>query len=323
LGSALVFLAFFKPSFPSVLLVAVLFAFFNSPLIPLMDALVLEWLGDSRERYGPLRAWGSWGFVAMMLVFGLTLKREGSAQGLLPALVSFVLLRWLLFVVAWRLPPNGGHRLSGDGDWRALKSLFADRQWQAFLGISLLSTISNGAFYAFFPLYLNRAGIGDNWQGYFWVIAVLAEIAFMAKFASPLIQRLGLKGVMLLGIAGRMVRYGAYAFPLPFPVLLMLQLLHALTFGAAHTASVTWVSLFAPPSARALMQTLYASILMGIGNAIGAQLGGWVSEHWGLRMMFGLAGMLNAIAFVLGWCWLREPVDGKVVVPISTQRGEV
>jgi hypothetical protein len=40
-----------------VLLVAVLFAFFNSPLIPLMDALVLEWLGDSRERYGPLRAW--------------------------------------------------------------------------------------------------------------------------------------------------------------------------------------------------------------------------------------------------------------------------
>ena len=193
----------------------------------------------------------------------------------------------------------------------------------SLLGISLLSTISNGAFYAFFPLYLNRAGIGDNWQGYFWVIAVLAEIAFMAKFASPLIQRLGLKGVMLLGIAGRMVRYGAYAFPLPFPVLLMLQLLHALTFGAAHTASVTWVSLFAPPSARALMQTLYASILMGIGNAIGAQLGGWVSEHWGLRMMFGLAGMLNAIAFVLGWCWLREPVDGKVVVPISTQRGEV
>jgi predicted MFS family arabinose efflux permease len=71
------------------------------------------------------------------------------------------------------------------------------------------------------------------------------------------------------------------------------------------------------------MQTLYASILMGIGNAIGAQLGGWVSEHWGLQMMFGLAGMLNAIAFVLGWCWLREPVDGKVVVPISTQRGEV
>jgi PPP family 3-phenylpropionic acid transporter len=125
LGSAIVFLAFFKPSFPSVLLVAVLFAFFNSPLIPLMDALVLEWLDDSRERYGPLRAWGSWGFVAMMLIFGLTLKREGSAQGLLPALVSFVLLRWLLFAVAWRLPPNGGHRFSGDGDWRALKSLFA------------------------------------------------------------------------------------------------------------------------------------------------------------------------------------------------------
>ncbi|MFA0750691.1 MAG: hypothetical protein SLRJCFUN_001094 [Candidatus Fervidibacter sp.] len=321
LGSALVFLAFFKPSFPSVLLVAVLFAFFNSPLIPLMDALVLEWLGDARERYGSLRAWGSWGFVVMMLVFGLTLKGNGKAQGLLPPLASFVLLRWLLFVVARRLPPNGGHRLSGDGDWHALKSLFVDRQWQTFLGISLLSTISNGAFYAFFPLYLNRAGLGDNWQGYFWVIAVLAEIAFMAKLAAPLTQRLGLKGVMLLGILGRMVRYGAYAFPLPFSVLLALQLLHALTFGAAHTASVTWVSLFAPPSARALMQTLYASILMGIGNAIGAQLGGWVSEHWGLRVMFGLAGALNAIAFGLGWCWLREPI-GNIATPVLAKRRE-
>ena len=49
-----------------------------------------------------------------------------------------------------------------------------------------------GAFYAFFPLYLNRVGLGDYWQGYFWVIAVLAEIAFMAKLAGPLTQRLGL-----------------------------------------------------------------------------------------------------------------------------------
>ena len=87
-------------------------------------------------------------------------------------------------MVAWRVPPNGGHRLSGDGDWHALKSLFADRQWHTFLGSAVLSTISNGAVYAFFPRYLNRVGLGDNWQCYFWVIAVLAEIAFMAKLAA-------------------------------------------------------------------------------------------------------------------------------------------
>ncbi len=195
-----------------------------------------------------------------------------------------------------------------NGDWRAVRALFADREWQVFLVVSFLSMMSTSVFYAFFPLYLNRAGVSDNWQGYFWVVAVLAEVAFMAWLAEPLTKRIGLKGVLLLGIAGRMVRFGAYALPLTFPSLLMLQLFHALTFAAVHTASVTWVSIKAPERARALTQTLYASVLMGIGSAVGAQLGGSIADHWGLRMLFGLAGLMNGIVLLIGWHFLKEPL---------------
>jgi PPP family 3-phenylpropionic acid transporter len=149
--------------------------------------------------------------------------------------------------------------------------------------------------------------VSDNWQGYFWVIAVLAEVAFMTWLTEPLIKQIGLKGVFLLGIAGRAFRFAAYAFPLSFPTLLALQTLHSLTFAAVHTASVTWVSVKAPERARALTQTLYASVLMGIGSAIGAQIGGIIAEHFGLRFLFGLAGAINGLAFLLGLLWLKEP----------------
>jgi MFS family permease len=63
----------------------------------------------------------------------------------------------------------------------------------------------------------------------------------------------------------------------------------------------------APERARALTQTLYASVLMGIGSAIGAQIGGIIAEHFGLRFLFGLAGATNGLAFLLGLLWLKEP----------------
>ncbi len=317
-GAAIVFLAYFVVPFPLILLVAALFALFNSPLIPLLDALVLERLGSEKERYGRLRAWGSWAFIAMMLLFGLTLKRGGTAGTLVPALLLFVLLRLVFAGAALLLPRNGGGRPMDDSDWQSVRTLFSDQEWQAFLAVSFLSMVSTSVFYAFFPLYLNRAGVSDNWQGYFWVIAVLAEVAFMTWLSEPLTKRIGLKGVFLLGIAGRAIRFGAYAFPLSFPFLVALQLFHALTFAAVHTASVTWVSVKALPNARALTQTLYASVLVGLGSALGAQIGGYIADHWGLPRLFGLAGLTNALALALGWWWLREPVVEKA----SLARGE-
>ncbi len=307
-AAALVFLGYFFVGFPALLILAAVFAFFHSPLIPLLDALVLEQLGSSKERYGRLRAWGSWAFIVMMFAFGVGLKKQGTVESLLPALLTFPILRLLFAANAFALPRNGGGKPMDNSDWRAVRVLFADREWQIFLAVSFLSMVSASVFYAFFPLYLNRAGVSDNWQGYFWVIAVLAEVAFMAWLAEPLTKRIGLKGMLLLGIAGRMVRFGAYAFPLTFSSLLVLQVFHALTFAAVHTASVTWVSVKAPERARALTQTLYASVLMGVGSAVGAQVGGFIAEHCGLRMLFGLAGLMNGIALFIGWKFLKEPL---------------
>lgn len=317
LASALLFIGYFGASFPTVLFVATFFALFNSPLIPLLDAFVLERLGDAKERYGRLRAFGSWGFIGMMTLFGLVLKRHGDSASLFPAFFSFIALRILMAGIALKLPRNGGCKLTHDDNGQTLRQLFADRQWLSFLSIMMVSMVTYSTFYAFFPLYLNRVGVSDNWQAYFWVIAVLAEVAFMSWVAEPLIKRIGLKGVLLLGFAGRALRLGLYALPLLFPVLLMCQLFHALSFAAFHTASVTWISSSAPPQARALTQALYSGVMVGISMAVGAQFGGIVSQHFGLHFLFGIAGAINAIAFLAGWLWLKEPFPSPVKAKVE------
>jgi PPP family 3-phenylpropionic acid transporter len=52
-------------SFGGLVLVALAYAFFMAPIIPLVDNSVLELLGDRSERYGRIRLWGAigWGIA--------------------------------------------------------------------------------------------------------------------------------------------------------------------------------------------------------------------------------------------------------------------
>ncbi|MCS7225107.1 MAG: MFS transporter, partial [Armatimonadetes bacterium] len=309
IGSALCLIGLLKAPYPFILVAAVAFSFFNSPLIAILDAFTLERLGNDKRDYGPLRAWGSAGFIALMLWFGLTLKGQSSPSSLVPALATFVALRIAMGVLCVSFPTNGKPRPEarvGRGD---LTDWLTDRDWQVFLLISFLSMATNAAFFAFFPLYLSRAGVSDNWQGYFWVIAVVAETAFMAWVSGPLMTRMGLKGLLLLSVLGRAIRFALYTLSLPFGILALCQVLHSLTFGAAHTASVAWVSLRSRPESRAFSQSLFSGVLAGAAMAVGAQWGGWMIEQFGMNHLFAVASAVNLVTLFVGWRWLKEPLD--------------
>ncbi len=314
-GSALSLLLMLEASFPLILLSAIAFSLFNSPLIAILDAFTLERLGADRQAYGPLRAWGSAGFIAMMFWFGLTLNGDRNPASLLPALSSFIFLRLMLGLLCSLMPTDGKAAAGERFQWNHLREWFSDRQWAVFLIISFLSMATNAAFFAFFPLYLSHAGVSDNWQGYFWVVAVVAETAFMAWLSGPLMIRIGLKGLLLLGMAGRAVRFACYISVPPFWILALCQLFHSLTFGAAYTASVAWVGLRSHPRARALSQGLFSGVLSGAAMALGSQWGGWMIEKFGMPSVFFAASAINAVCFVAGWRWLAEPMarltDGR------------
>ncbi len=66
-------------SLRAVLAVVALTAFFTSGILPLVEAMTLGALGARIERYGPVRVWGSVGFIVSVLAVGSAPPSLGAA----------------------------------------------------------------------------------------------------------------------------------------------------------------------------------------------------------------------------------------------------
>ena len=101
---------------------------------------------------------------------------------------------------------------------------------------------------------------------------MLAEVILFAAG-----QRVGLKvggaGLLLLASAGGLLRWGLTGLVEDFPSLVVLNLLHAATFGCAHLGAMRLLSEGVDPDASATAQSLYtaanASLLALATLAIG------------------------------------------------------
>ena len=91
------------------LLFATLFAmtFFWSAALPLMEATTLSHLGEETSRYGPVRVWGSVGFIVAVIGAGYILDR--SSLSVVPVLVLAMMLGMLACTYAVPEVGRGAH----------------------------------------------------------------------------------------------------------------------------------------------------------------------------------------------------------------------
>ena len=76
---------------------------------------------------------------------------------------------------------------------------------------------------------------------------------------------------------------------------LLIQLLHGPTFSLMWIAGVAYADRIAPPGLEATAQGLFSGVMLGIGAAAGAFLGGVLYEHVGLVVLFRLASLLSLV----------------------------
>jgi PPP family 3-phenylpropionic acid transporter len=93
--------------------------------------------------------------------------------------------------------------------------------------------------------------------------------------------------------------------------MVFVQLLHGLTFGAYHAASIAAVNLWFPGKAQGRGQALYSSLSFGAGGLLGALISGATWDDWGAGWTFTLASCFALLGFLLVWRWVLEdaPVD--------------
>ena len=264
-------------------------ALLSAGAVPIVEAITLGSLAGQMGRYGPIRVWGSVGFI--LATFGGGAWLDYWPATTLPHVL--VALSLVALVVALALPA-APQRMSAGGDAPRISAGVG-----ALLAAGFCMSAAHGTLYTFFTLYLERAGHSGMVIGGLWTLGVLAEIVVFLCLPA-LFRRCSLSAILLASLACAVARFVAIGWlPPSLWILVPAQLLHAATFGAFHAASVAAVHRLFPESAQARGQTLFSSLSYGAGGAAGALLAGWAWQASGPAMAFSA----SAAAAAAGACF--------------------
>jgi PPP family 3-phenylpropionic acid transporter len=287
-GAAAGFIALpFAESFTAVVLVIGVATLLSAGALPIVETITLGALAGQPGRYGPIRLWGSIGFIGAVLAGGTWLDAV-PVKALPGPLVAFALVA---LAVALSLPGGSGHARAEPARWQVSAPVLR------LLACGFCMAAAHGTLYAFFTLHLERSGYRVATIGVLWSLSVVAEIVVFV-FLPQLFRRFALSSILFGSFACAVVRFlilGWLADALWLVVIA--QLLHAATFGAFHAAAVAAVHRVFPQAAHARGQTLFSSVTYGAGGAVGALAAGWVWQLGGpglafsLSALFGLAGL--------------------------------
>lgn len=222
----------------------------QAPLVPSIDYLTLAAARRSKRiDYARIRLCGSVAFLAANLAGGALLGVLGDRVAVPLLLTGLALVASTVAATGREAAPAVEPPTQRGGSPPLPRVL-----WLSIAAAALIQA-SHAAIYAFGSLDWARHGVSAPWIGALWAIGVAAEIALFAfvgrwpaRWRSPF-RLLGLgAGAALLRALGLSLADGEIALLLP------LQMLHGLTFGATHLGVMAAVSGFAPEGARGRAQ---------------------------------------------------------------------
>ena len=281
---------------PAAIMAAVALAsIFYTPLMPLADAYALRGLALHGRSYGLLRLWGSAAFIVGTLGGGALLDLI-DPRALIWAVVAAMALN---AAAACALAPLG-EKASGRHHISA-RPLLRDRRFLMVAAAAGLIQASHAVYYGFSALQWQSAGYDGTTIAVLWTVGVVAEIVLFAVSARVALDPIAL---LLAGAAGAIIRWAAMAFDPPPMLLLMLQMLHALSFGATHLGALAYVARVAPAglgaSAQGYLAVVIALLTAGAMSVSGELYACWQSGAYWAMAAFAALGGLVLLAGVFG-----------------------
>ena len=284
------FLALFPArEFWTFFLVLSLLSFFWTAGLPLVEALTLSSLKHRIERYGPIRLWGSIGFIVAVQGVGAMLD-WWHVQSLLWICLGLLAANWLMALVLPEASP-GQHQGAAP-----LREVLAQRRVQALLGACFLMSAAHAPLYVFYSIHLVDHGYSKTAVGALWAVGVVAEIGVFLLMPR-LLARFGLRGLLLATFAIAVVRFLMIGWGAASPwLVLVAQIFHGATFGACHAGAMAALNRWFTAHHQGRAQSLYSSMSFGGGSVLGGLISGYGWEHWGagptytVAALFALAG---------------------------------
>jgi nucleoside transporter len=245
-------------------------------------------MGNAEKEFPLIRVFGTIGWIVAGLMIG-TLGLEATAMPLRLAAGASIVLG--LFCLALpHTPPQAKGRV-GLRDVLGLDALklMADRSFAIFVLGSFLVCIPLQFYYAFANPFLNELHVA-NAAGKM-TLGQMSEIGFMLVMPW-FFRRLGVKYMLLVGMAAWAARYALFAYGDNAAMVWMLYagiLLHGVCYDFFFVTGQIYVDRQAPPDLRAAAQGFIAFVTLGVGMFIGSWVSGRVVDAY-VTAPSGVAG---------------------------------
>jgi len=293
---------FFADGFGSIFGVLLVMTFLWSAALPLVEATTLTHLGEETARYGRVRVWGSFGFIASVVAVGYALDwlPERTLLWIVLALMSGML------AFCWAVPEAAV--VPHEHDDKPIAQILRRPEVIALIAACALMAAAHGPYYTFFSIHLVDHGYSKSAAGWLWALGVICEIGIFL-WMPHLYRAFTLRQILIASFALAVLRFLIIGW-LPDSViaLLVAQALHAASFGSFHAAAIGVVHQFFRGRHQARGQAIYGSLAFGLGGATGTFASGYAWDAAGPAWTFTLAA-LAALAGMLVLVWKLRLAD--------------
>ena len=248
------------------------------PTLALTNTLALHNMTDAEKQFPLIRVFGTIGWI----VAGFSLDWMGwtSAREMFYLTIgASVLLGVYSFTLPHTPPPSAGKEVS-TRELLGVDALVLLKRpsFFVFMASSFFICIPLAFYYQLAAKALQQTGVEGTATK--MAFGQISEIFFMV--AMPLFfKRLGVKWMLLVGMAAWVLRYGLFAVasPQPDPIVWMMIigiLLHGICYDFFFVTGQIYTDKTAPPEIRGQAQGMLVLFTLGIGMFLGAKAAGYV-----------------------------------------------
>lgn len=282
LGAILLYFMSQSTDFDTFFALLVVYMLLYAPTISLTSSVAIQQIANPEKDFPSIRVLGTIGWIASGLFLGKVLNvDEASAMPFFVAAVASLGFGLYAFSLP-KTPPKGKDAKT---DLKSLLGLDAismlkDKAFATLLLSIFLIYIPITFYFQFGSMFLNELGMKNAVSTQ--TLGQVSEIGFM--LAMPFfLARLGLKYMILVGMAAWIVRYVLFAYANMDANIFMIYggiALHGVCYDFLFVSTQIYLDKKAPAHLRSSAQALMTSATYGLGMFLGATIAGMVGKNF-------------------------------------------
>lgn len=315
------------------LAVILLHCMFYISSIPLLATIAFNAIENPGQDYPSIRVFGSIGWVVAGLIVGMI---PGAGQSKLPMIIGACtyLLQSGYALTLPRTPPRArGQKINIPGLFGFdILGRVRNASFWIFMACVLFVVIPKKFYDSFANNFLVEKGMSFAAGNFVFEPTAIQTLGQMAEVPTLLllpflIARLGIKWVMVIGMAGWVVRFLLFAYGFDgnhaiVPMLLTGILLHGLSYDFFFVSGQIYLDRLFDPAMRARVQAFYWFVLSGLGVVLGALIAGGVyreftfaqSDHDWMSIWLAPAGVTLVVAILFAWSFREPPASSASAI---------